>query len=119
MLATRPKTETECLHLVGGRGIGKTALMREAARRLGQRANVLWLESTATTAQRHPYEGVVGIVDGLAALLARSGVPQKMISEGAESLHELFPTLRRVGGQRRHGSAGPAPRSTRAARTVE
>jgi hypothetical protein len=96
VLATRPKTETECLHLVGGRGVGKTALMREAARRLG-RSNVLWLESSATAAQRVPYEGFGGIIEGLAAHLARHGVPERLLSDGTDTLHELFPQLRRVG----------------------
>src|SRR5262249_41244608 len=98
LLATRPKHETECLHLVGGRGVGKTALMREAGKRLAQRQNVLWLESTASPAQRFPYEGFSGVVDGLAAYLARQGVPSRMLIEGADTLHELFPALRRVGG---------------------
>jgi hypothetical protein len=97
VLATRPKTETECLHLVGGRGVGKTALMREAARRLA-RTNVLWLESSATAAQRGPYEGFAGIVEGLAAHLSRHGVPERLLCDGADTLHELFPQLRRVGG---------------------
>jgi hypothetical protein len=98
LLVTRPKADTECLHLVGGRGVGKTALMREAQKRAGQRANVLWLESCASPGQRAPYEGFGGIVEGLAAHLARQGVPAHMIVEGADTLHELFPALRRVAG---------------------
>jgi hypothetical protein len=97
LLMMRPKTDTECLHLVGGRGVGKTSLMREAARRAAQRFNVLWLESAASPGQRGPYEGFMGVIEGLTSHLVQRGVPERMIVEGTDTLHELFPALRRVG----------------------
>ncbi len=95
-LVARDKVATVCLHVLSSPGIGKTAFVREAARRLTKRHDVVWLEGCATPGARLPFEALHGVVEDLSAFLLKNGVRSEWLIDGAESLHELFPGLRRV-----------------------
>ncbi len=95
-LVLRKKTETIGLHVVANPGFGKTTLLREARLRLEARDDVLWLQGTATPGRSQPFEAVTSIVEQLAGFLMKTGVRADWLIDGAESMHELFPVLRRV-----------------------
>lgn len=95
-LVAREKSATVSLHVLASAGVGKSALVRELARRLTRRDQVVWLEGTASPSSKVPFEPLHGIIEGLSSFLLKHGVKQEWLIEGAESLHELFPGLRRV-----------------------
>lgn len=95
-LALAPKAHVSGLHLLARTGMGKTALLTEARRRVETQADVVWLEGRAHAPQRLPFESLVGVIDALAKWLLRIGVRKEWLSDGAEIMHELFPALRRV-----------------------
>jgi serine/threonine protein kinase len=95
-LALAPKAHTAGLHLLAKSGMGKTALLGEARRRLETLPEVVWLEGRAHSPQRLPFEPLVGVIDSLAQWLLRIGVRSEWLIDGCETMHELFPALRRV-----------------------
>jgi hypothetical protein len=95
-LALSPKAHVIGLHLLARSGIGKTALLNEARRRVEALDEVIWLEGCAHDPQRLPFESLAGVIDGLAKWLLRIGVRAEWLTEGSDSMHELFPALRRV-----------------------
>ncbi|HJL46494.1 MAG TPA: serine/threonine-protein kinase, partial [Polyangiaceae bacterium LLY-WYZ-15_(1-7)] len=101
------------VHLVGEPGIGKSALLRQLAARLGMIRSTVVLEGRCRAREHVPFRGIDGVVDALAAALRRMDDAERceLVPPRLGVLRDTFPVLGAFGAA--EAEPIPEPRERR------